>query len=89
MKAFRHDEDIMIQDIDHINASLKRIEKMCEGIHESLRFYDYRIEKLSDKIDKKTDETRKESWSQFRWLVGILIALFVTIVTVLIKGHVG
>lgn len=89
MKAFRHDEDIMIQELDHINASLKRIEKVCDNIGESIRYHEYRIEKLSERVDKKTDELRQTSWSQFRWIMGVLIALFVTIITVLIKGHIA
>lgn len=69
---------LLEQSIGHVNESLIRIEKRFD-----------RVETKIDMLDNKINDASKTSWSQFRWLMGIIIAVGGTVITALIKGHIS
>lgn len=69
---------LLEQSIGFIGDTMIRVEKKID-----------KFECQFDKIDTKLEAIRSHSWSQFRWLMGSLGALIGTIVTVVIKGHLG
>jgi uncharacterized coiled-coil protein SlyX len=69
---------LLEQSIGHVNESLIRIEKRFD-----------RVETKIDTLDNKINDASKTSWSQFRWIIGIVIALTGTVITALIKGHIA
>lgn len=93
---------LMEQNLTHINDVLLRIEKKFDKIDERFDKVDERFNKVEDKIDhldrkyerkfeildKKLDEIRQQGWSQFRWMLGAVLALFGTVASIFLRSFV-
>jgi hypothetical protein len=86
MKAFKYEvpmnDDtrlaLLEQSIGHINESLVRIEKRFDS-----------VDKRFDSLETKIEDVRKNSWSQFRWIMGLIFAVVSGFIGMIIKGHFG
>ncbi len=92
---------LLKQSIEHINETMMRMEKRFDQLDHRFDYLEKKMDDGFSKIDKKFDKVdekleklddkiehvRRQSWSQFRWIIGAIVALFVTISTVLIQGH--
>lgn len=83
MKAYKYEvtmkDDTRIalleQSIGHVNETLHRIEKRFDS-----------VDKRLDVLDGKIEEVRKNSWSQFRWIMGFVFAFFSAFAAAYVKG---
>ncbi len=66
MKAHNNSNSNQIHDHE---SRIVRLEVLVETIGMTL----VRIENRLDRMDEKIELIRKESWSQFRWLLGIIL----------------
>lgn len=90
MKAYKHEvimkDDtrlaLLEQSIGHINESLVRIEKRFDSIDK--RFDN--VDKKFDVLEIRIEDVRKNSWSQFRWIMGFVFAFFMAFAAAYIKG---
>lgn len=73
---------LLEQSIGHINETMIRMEKRFD-------YLDKTIEIGFSRVDKQIEEVRTLSWSHFRWTIGAVMALFGSIVTAIIKGHIA
>ena len=62
------------------DTRLALLEQSINHINETL----IRFEKRFDNLDQKIDTFHSLSWSQFKWLMGTLIGVGIT---VLLRGH--
>lgn len=76
---------LLEQSIGHVNETMLRIEKRFDDVDKRFDKVDNRFDKLEEEIKS----VRQLTWSHFRWIMGTLVTLFATIVTVMIKGHVS
>lgn len=79
MKAFKH--EVPMKD----DTRLALLEQSIGHINESL----LRIEKRFDSLETKIEDVRKNSWSQFRWIMGFMFAVASAFIGMVIKGHFG
>lgn len=90
------------QNLDHINEALLRIEKRFDKIDEKFDRVEERFDKVDEKIDhldrkferkfeildQKIDEVRQQGWSQFRWMLGAVLALFGTVASIFVRNFI-
>lgn len=57
---------------------LAKVEGIVSQISERLNHVETRLNHLGEKIDEKIDELRKESATNFRWIVGIILFTWVS-----------
>lgn len=76
---------LLEQSVGHINEAILRIERGFLTIDKNFD----KLENRFDRVEKKMENTRHQSWSQFRWIVGAVITLFGTIISVVMKEHIG
>jgi hypothetical protein len=69
---------LLEQSIGHINETMIRIEKRFDA-----------IDKRFDRLENRIEDVRKNSWSQFCWVMGFMLALSTAFAGILIKGHFG
>jgi hypothetical protein len=77
MKAHKH--EVSMKD----DTRLALLEQSIGHINESLA----RIEKRFDNVEVKIEDVRKNSWSQFRWIMGFIFAVSSAVMGMVIKGH--
>ena len=73
---------LLEQSIEHVNESLRRIEDQFKNVYQRFDMMDNRFDEVNrrfDRIDTKVD-------SNFKWLLGIIIASFAG--TVVFFSHV-
>jgi uncharacterized coiled-coil protein SlyX len=76
---------LLEQSIEHISETLIRIEKKFEKIDQRFDLTDKKFEALYQEIK----ESRNLSWSHFRWIIGIILVFFGSLIFALLKGHIG
>jgi chromosome segregation ATPase len=76
---------LLEQSISHINETMMRIEKRFDSIDK--KFDD--ANKRFDRLENRIEDVRKNSWSQFCWVMGFMLAVATAFAGVLIKGHFG
>ena len=62
---------------------MKIVEKRFDKVDDRFERIDLRL----DVLEKDIKDSRLLSWSHFRWIMGTTVALLVTFVSVLIRGH--
>lgn len=67
---------LLENNIGHINKTLERIEKRFDSVDKRFDAMDTKIDKLSDKTD-----------TNFKWLVGTMISLFLITVIASLLHH--
>lgn len=80
---------LLEQSIGYIGETLLRLDKRFDSIDSRFDSVDHRFDKVETKIEKldsKIEETRRQAWSKFRWVMGTIAGLFVTVI---LKGHGG
>jgi hypothetical protein len=73
---------LLEQSIGHINETLMRLEKKIDLGFE-------RGDKKFEKVEQDIKDMRSLSWSHFRWIMGALLGLVLTLATIFMKGHLG
>lgn len=82
---------LLEQSMGHIGETLYRLDKRFDEIERRFDKVDKRFDKVEerfDRIEMKVEAVRTLSWSHFRWTIGAIVALFGSIITALIKGHI-
>lgn len=69
---------LLEQSMSHTNETMNRIESFMV---DSFTHLHARV----DRFEKALIATRGLSWSHFRWIMGAIITLFITIVTISMK----
>lgn len=86
---------LLEQSIGHINETMSRMEKRFDSLEKKVDQgfdkVDKRFDKVDqrlDKLDEKIEHVRGQSWSQFRWIIGSILALLGVVVSEVVKGHI-
>lgn len=79
--------ELLEKNIDEIKKLLEKIDNKIDSLSNRL---ESKIDNINNKLEAKTDKINDRLWSNFVWIVGIIITLFVigtgsTILTILLK----